>query len=152
MPHYGGDFDRRFLLDTITHHQIAAEMLAICGQKSKQAKLTALCEELGSAPAGADSNPADVAHRLVRRPAQSAGPSTRAHDQRLQDISGNGQIRYRGEVLEEAFLRGMRLHHLQRLAEPPSSTKSVRREPRFLGKLTSEQQRDIQLIGKYIHE
>ena len=35
--------------DTLIHHQIAAEMLGLCLQKSQRAELTPLCEELRSA-------------------------------------------------------------------------------------------------------
>lgn len=59
-----------------------------------------------------------------------------------------------GPEFEEAFLRGMRLHHRQGLTESKlCQQRASRTELKdFCGELTSELQRDTRRIGKFICE
>lgn len=151
IPRTGADFDRDFLTDTITHHEIAAGMLANCLQKSGRAELTALCQDLATVQqAQMGTMQAWLADWYGVQPYQStgaAGHMSAEYRSFLEKVRTGS-----GEEFEEAFLRGMRLHHRQGLVESKlcqqRAAHTVLKD--FCGQLTLQQQQDMQRVGNFI--
>ena len=151
IPSYGAEFDRDFLADTITHHKIAAEMFGTCLQKSSRAELTALCQDLGTVQQTQMRNMqawlADwygVQQNQQPRAAEHMSKEYRSFLEKARSGSG--------PEFEEAFLRGMRLHHRQglvesKLCEQRASHAALKD---FCDQLTLEQQKDMRRVGDFI--
>lgn len=151
IPRTGADFDRDFLADTITHHEIAAEMLKSCLQKSKREELIALCQDLASVQQAQMGTMqvwvADWYAVPRNQPKSAAGHMSEEYRSFLEKVRTGS-----GEEFEEALLRGMRLHHRQGLVESKLCQQRASHAALkdFCGQLTLQQQQDMRRVGNFI--
>ena len=145
------DYDRRVLETLLAHHQIEAEVLALCVQKASHTELTAFCEQQRTV----QSDQAELMRELLRgwyAVAEFPDPQpSRALTREYQTFLT--QIRAKtGTAFDEALLRGMRVHHRQGVREVQAcESRGTRDALRALCRdLNTSQRNDAERLNEWI--
>lgn len=145
------DYDRRVLEVLLLHHRVEAQVIATCMAKAARPELQEFCRELDAV----QTAQADQMRQFLKRWFGADVPNTpvpistltREYQHFLRQIESE-----QGPAFDEAFLRGMRVHHRQGIREVEACESRAAREPlrNLCRDLNAAQQQDSAKLTDWI--